>query len=169
MKSIGDRLREARQARGLSQNKLSRMSGVSLSTINQLEKGVRGSRVGTEIVTKLVTNLSVHRSWFETGLGPRDTDAAADHADRYPGRALAVRVARDLSMDEEAIARVESMALQTDDDPPAEWWMGCLVDAGRELRDTLRTRKPAPNEFGDIDVQALTAKIIHELQIARKK
>jgi transcriptional regulator with XRE-family HTH domain len=65
-RSIGDRLREARKRRGLTQRELARLSGVSLSWIRKLEQDDFGD-VRLETVHKLAVVLRVTTSALAAG------------------------------------------------------------------------------------------------------
>ena len=56
--TTGDRLRESRKRRGLSQRELARQSGVSISLIRKLEQGERQD-TRTETLRKLAVVLGV--------------------------------------------------------------------------------------------------------------
>ena len=54
MDNLGNRLRELRTARGLAQEDIARMIGVSLSTVQRWEnKGARPTRLGRKALEKL--------------------------------------------------------------------------------------------------------------------
>ena len=63
-KAIGDRLREARRAAGLSQRELAE-PGVSYAYISRIEAGVRTPSV--KVLRKVAPKLGVSVSWLETG------------------------------------------------------------------------------------------------------
>jgi transcriptional regulator with XRE-family HTH domain len=77
LEAIGDRLREAREQRGLSQRKLAQRLGLSPSLISQLESGQTRPSVGTlySIVTELDISLD---SVIRGGDDVRATDVVAD-------------------------------------------------------------------------------------------
>lgn len=60
--AIGDRLREARKRRGLTQRELARQSGVSVSLIRKLEQGDYDNGVRLETVRKMAVALGVPTS-----------------------------------------------------------------------------------------------------------
>jgi transcriptional regulator with XRE-family HTH domain len=62
MNTIGDRIKELRKLRGLSQEKLARLTDLGQSHINHLENGKR--RVNTDHLTKLAAALGVPISAF---------------------------------------------------------------------------------------------------------
>lgn len=70
--SMGDRLKQARQARKLSQQRLATMSGVSQSTISDIE---RGRNKGSTEAARLASTLGVSALWLSTGRGPRQDEA----------------------------------------------------------------------------------------------
>lgn len=70
--SMGDRLKQARKTRKLSQMRLAKMTGVSQSTISDIE---RGRNAGSTESAKLAAALGVSALWLSTGRGPRHEDA----------------------------------------------------------------------------------------------
>lgn len=67
--SLGDRIREARKRRGLTQRELTRLSGVSLSLIRKLEQDERND-TRIETVRKLAVALSVPTTSLITAMSP---------------------------------------------------------------------------------------------------
>lgn len=74
--SLGDRLREARKRRGLTQRELARLSGVSLSYIRKLEQDSYDGGVRLETVHRLAVALRVATSALATAGDPPTPDAA---------------------------------------------------------------------------------------------
>jgi transcriptional regulator with XRE-family HTH domain len=72
--SIGDRLREARKRRGLTQRELARVSGVSVSLIRKLEQGDYDNGVRLETVRKMAVALGVPTSALAIGSNPPPPD-----------------------------------------------------------------------------------------------
>jgi transcriptional regulator with XRE-family HTH domain len=70
--TLGQRVRWARERRGLSQHELAERIGVRQSTIGNIESGTR--RRPRE-QRKLADALGVNELWLETGRGQRDRDA----------------------------------------------------------------------------------------------
>ncbi len=62
--TFGDRLRSAREQKGLSQNRLAELSGVSREYINQVESGKRRGRPSMETVVALAGALGVEPAAF---------------------------------------------------------------------------------------------------------
>lgn len=54
---LADRLRAAREARGLSQSRLARLADVATSTVNRIERGERIPRV--DVLARLAAELGV--------------------------------------------------------------------------------------------------------------
>lgn len=79
MSTLQERLKEARKAASLTQAELSVRSGLSQSTIAQIESG-RNS--GTRFADKLAKALNVSLSWLLTGQGPISTDPLPPHPRR---------------------------------------------------------------------------------------
>ncbi len=69
VKNFSERLRHARQQRGLSQAGLARLCGLSQSAISNYESGAR--RDAREILD-LAKALNVSAQWLKSGLGPME-------------------------------------------------------------------------------------------------
>lgn len=67
--SVGVRLAEARERRGLTLQALSKLSGVGVATIFTIEKGTKQPRSDT--VEKLARALAVPRAWLCFGDGEK--------------------------------------------------------------------------------------------------
>lgn len=63
--SVGRRIREVRQKRGLTQQELADRLGVSLNTVNRMEMGHRTP--GLDVVTRLGELLGCDTEWLITG------------------------------------------------------------------------------------------------------
>lgn len=55
--TVGGRLREARDAAGLSPSQLAEKAGVAVSAIHMIERGQRGKALSAELAVKLVRAL----------------------------------------------------------------------------------------------------------------
>lgn len=72
---LGRRLKEQRLARGWSQEDFAERSGVATGTVSQLETGVRGRRIGREVVLKIAKAFNEPEDiWLDL------TRFARDHA-----------------------------------------------------------------------------------------
>ena len=65
MSEFGERLRQAREAKGWNQEKLGKEIGLTQASISQLEKGRRAPTPA--LVTKLAKALGVERKFFAGG------------------------------------------------------------------------------------------------------
>ncbi|RSO11270.1 transcriptional regulator [Streptomyces sp. WAC 06783] len=115
MSTAGQRVKEVRKRRGLSQRELADASGVSLSSIRKLEQGERET-ARLETLRKLAHALRVPT--MRLADGPNPEDAGADTVDRW----AAVR---------EALVR-PPVAPGLDDEPPTV----------SGIRDSLREAAP---------------------------
>lgn len=70
-KDIGIRLKHARKLRALTQPELATRSGLSQSTISELETGESHSPWGVNLV-RLAQALDISANWLATGKGPMD-------------------------------------------------------------------------------------------------
>lgn len=69
MKTLGERIRAKRKARGLSQEQLGKAAGLTQAAIGQLESG---STVGTTRLVHIASALGVSPAWLQTGEGPEE-------------------------------------------------------------------------------------------------
>lgn len=72
---LGERLFEARQARGFGMRKLSQLAHVGEATINDIEKGRQGA--ATDTVERLALALGVRPAWLAYGDEPREAYVSA--------------------------------------------------------------------------------------------
>ncbi|OZI23602.1 hypothetical protein CAL26_09175 [Bordetella genomosp. 9] len=66
MSSIGDRIREARKSKGLTQGDLAKRVGLSQGTIGHIEAG---RNEGSRYLVRIAAVLGVRPEWLETGRG----------------------------------------------------------------------------------------------------
>ena len=66
--AIGNRIKEARKEKGLTQKALADSIGMAQATLSQLETG---SSAGSTLLASIATKLGVRALWLETGKGPR--------------------------------------------------------------------------------------------------
>ncbi|RWU12486.1 helix-turn-helix domain-containing protein [Xanthomonas phaseoli pv. manihotis] len=78
-KTIGDRIREARKARGMTRPELAKESGIKYPTLAGIENN---DQVGTTQLPAIADALQVNTRWLQTGLGPRDAAAAPEPDDK---------------------------------------------------------------------------------------
>lgn len=64
-KDLGNRIRDARVARGLSQVTLAELAGVSPQYLGQLERGLRDPSLG--VAVRVARALGVSVDWLATG------------------------------------------------------------------------------------------------------
>src|ERR1700683_1157798 len=67
MGALGERLREARKRRGLTQRELARLAGLSVSLIRKLEQGEYENRLRLDTVPRLAVVLGVQTSFLAAG------------------------------------------------------------------------------------------------------
>ena len=104
---LGERIREARAAKGLSQRELAVKAGVSAGQIGHLEKGSRDNPE-RETSVAIAAALEVGVEWLLTGNNPRvPHEDLVDAGDPYPARAAAITRMRGL-VSEQAIATVRA-------------------------------------------------------------
>lgn len=91
MDTIGSRLREARKARGLSQEELAKRAGVGQSAVGNIESGRSN---GAETLHKFAAVLGYRLRWLEVGDGPRE---GAGPAKSPPLAAVLTELARSIA------------------------------------------------------------------------
>lgn len=82
MGTLGERLRQKRVERKLSQDQLGKLSGLSKSTIRDLEVGA--SRTTTRL-HHVAEALGVNLLWLEMGVGPENVNASGDEPVKNAG------------------------------------------------------------------------------------
>jgi transcriptional regulator with XRE-family HTH domain len=75
MYTLADRLVDARAKKGISQEKLAELAGVSQSTIGNLESGTRAT---ARRLPQIAAALGVSAIWLAEGTGPRDGAGSAN-------------------------------------------------------------------------------------------
>jgi transcriptional regulator with XRE-family HTH domain len=142
MASLGDRIKGAREAKGLGTNELGRLAGTTGATISRLEGGERSKRGGSiETVAKIASALGVRAEWLASGAGAM---TAAD--DPYPNRAQAAGLARDAGVFEEAIREVLLEEVRPEDaSRPVLWWADVMRTRALEMfsRTSGGARRPS--------------------------
>ena len=73
-RAFGDRLRQARAARGWTQDRLAAEAGVGIATVRRAENGYFEPRQDT--ARRLATALRVRPAWLTVGDGPMDVEEA---------------------------------------------------------------------------------------------
>ena len=76
--TIGDRIKEARQLRGLSRPQLAEAAKIKYPTLAGIENN---DQTGTTQLPQIAEALGVSIRWLQTGKGPRDAAPARDHED----------------------------------------------------------------------------------------
>jgi len=77
MNGIGSRIRTRRTELGMSQQALARESGLSQSTITQLETGMTKS---SKHIVEIANTLRVHPSWLQSGKGMMEIVVSGDES-----------------------------------------------------------------------------------------
>lgn len=96
--TFGERVRNSRQERGLSQETLAKLSGLRQSTISNIETGRNAS--SSEIVA-LARALRKHPDWLSDEIGPEDADSVEavhePHADYIAVRRATLKLSAGVS------------------------------------------------------------------------
>lgn len=77
--AIGQRIRKARKARGLSQEELATMTGISTTHMSHIETG--NTKLSLPVMVDLAAALDTHTDDLLFGQGPARHGAAADAID----------------------------------------------------------------------------------------
>lgn len=75
MKTIGERIREEREAQGISREELALAAGIAKTTLADLEVGESKS---TTKLHKIANRLGVRAEWLETGSGAKTASSLSD-------------------------------------------------------------------------------------------
>lgn len=67
--TLGERIREEREAQGISRVDLAKHAGIAVSTLSDLELGLSK---GTTVLHKIAFKLGVSSHWLETGKGKKE-------------------------------------------------------------------------------------------------
>lgn len=104
-----------------------------------------------ETLRALATAAKVSLSWLAEGVGTPDSydELASDREDRYPNRAEAISLARRAGYSATAVADIQAMALDADNDPPVRWWLEKIQERDRQLADPF-LKPPKHNPGKDI-------------------
>lgn len=160
MSTIGERLREAREAAGLGVRELARLSGFESShgDVSKIEQGKQPRPSGPKLAAYAKV-LGVSSEWLMTGEGPRERRAdAAERTveldDPYPTRADAIARMKG-AVSDEAIATVRGV--QNLGGLTVQEWVDELLRADRLAR---KGREPEGREHeGDGPVGRTGSKI----------
>jgi len=80
--TLASRLRECREARGLTQRQLARLTGLSDAYVSMIERGARDN-IGKVTLRALASVLETTLEWLELGEGPRDPQTIARFEDGF--------------------------------------------------------------------------------------
>jgi len=146
-------LKEHQQAGG-DASALAKNNGLVPSNLSQVRDGILGIGAKNGDKWARLVGLSDHselirvaKAW--AALPPKEREKPIMNAgrrrleldERYPNRAIAVKIARQLELAEFAIAQVE--ALQATEDPPARWWLEQIQAHDKILGDPFRPKGPS--------------------------
>lgn len=124
---VAQRLRRARKERGLSQERLARLSGLSQTAISAYERGAMEPTVGNLLA--LARALRVSPQWL-MGLGPSEVEVLSPSAPAGPLPAgleefLNSPVGRALKVTEEEVLWLLSLCTRWEASP--DEWLGRLI------------------------------------------
>lgn len=125
MSTIGERVRQAREVRGLGVNELARQAQLSNRQISRIERAAGEAKRGitNKTLAKLATALQVRPEWLLTGKGPREE--TLEH--ELPRRAEAIRIAREGGVSEEVIKVVLALPVADPSTKTAWWWLQVIA------------------------------------------
>jgi transcriptional regulator with XRE-family HTH domain len=151
VKTLGERVKYARELRGWSQNQLDKRAGFSVGRVSRIERNERAPSADT--LAKLAATLGVRADWILSGLPPME--AASVEPDPVPNRAEAARLARDDGVYDAAIESVSREAVDANSlKRSVLWWADRMRLRQRELIEGTR----------DIGTPAPTTVIRHGVQ-----
>ena len=133
--TLGDRLRAARSARGLTKTSLARQAGLSHSHIVRLEKNA--ARASRFVLEELARVLDVRRAWLETGEGqmrrttPEPAEIGVAERDSWQTTLTPALSGSPLETVVDRVTPARREALAT------AWWR-LAEERRREIRDTVR-------------------------------
>jgi transcriptional regulator with XRE-family HTH domain len=126
MSTVAERIRMARERRGLGVNKLAAAAGLSQGTVSRIERGGRstGARapgVGEVTLKKIAAALNVRPEWLMTGEGPFEAEA-----DPLPHRSEAIKIAREGGVPEPVLEAVAAAQVPEAESRSTWWWVQAI-------------------------------------------
>lgn len=76
--TIGERIRQEREAQGISRKELAQHAGIGVSTLSDLELGLSKN---TTALHKIAARLQIRPEYLESGKGPKDAVSRVDESD----------------------------------------------------------------------------------------
>lgn len=123
METFGYRVRAARKTRGMTQTQLAAASGLSQTTISDIERGRNASSAD---IVALARALDVRAEWLADGRGPRSLSSFSDEANVAPAYAMKGRVPLISSVQ----AGMWTEIIDNFQPGDAEAWVECHRDLG---------------------------------------
>ena len=150
--TVGERIKAAREAKGITMNRLAHLVGLDPGNLSRIENGERkGTMLGHAVVEALCRELGVppadlgYAGVVAASAPPRERAVSRDD-DRYPTRAAALAALRAQGVAEELIGIVASLRAHSEEDPGVGYWM---IDAVREARTLIVASRAAATEEDD--------------------
>lgn len=139
---IGDRIRIAREFRGISMNELGKRSGLGKSVISRLEAGQQGpTGPGMTTIERIAGALDVRAGWLFTEEGGMELVT-----DPVPRRALATAIAREAGWLDGAIQAVLALNVPNAEDRTTVWWIDAIRARDALLRQEAELAADDPEE-----------------------
>lgn len=163
---IGDRVRKAREALGITQNELGRRAGLKTGYVSRIESGDRGKRTSGDVATALAQALGVRYEWLLHGKGPQrlqqveEAEIVSDKktADRQSDslRAIVHHPSSRNRWSVSAVAIAYEHASMLQDDPGPAYWVHYLDGMSKRTRALLQEDVPKlfednPSESGLVE------------------
>ena len=118
--SAGQRIKVAREAKGWTQNDLTKAAGLSEGLISRLERGERN--LGTRASEPIARALGVRREWLLSGEG----DMWVANPTTLPNRDKAAQIAREGGIEPAAVDAVLAWTVPDAEAKSTLWWVQAM-------------------------------------------
>ena len=174
--TLGERVKAAREAKGLQVNELDRLAKVSKGSTSRVEADQR-KRVSADIIAKYAAALGVSHEWLATGSGPRQPaspDVIPAGTNLPTLRSVLALLAGDTDLDLVRSFWTAATVLDGADEVPAiEWaarfvmaWMNANKPAARKTKIVLNEgpgkRRPLDKALADLEAGETKVKTLDE-------
>lgn len=147
---LGDRIREARLAKGLGQRSLAAVSGVSQGHISHAESGKR-LELGQTVLSAIAEALDVSVDWLATGNGPRErrnepgAEPELGAVDAARAMFLAQETHDGRGTEARAFLAERAVSFAGAERKSPRWWVETLTEEFREWREKKGDALPKLN------------------------
>lgn len=127
--TIGDRIEEGMQSRGLTRQQLCKDAGITSSYLTKLLSGDRGDRIEYMTAWRIANAIGYSAHYLVTGTGNRDAERVVNDASL--NRAHAAEIAAELGISERAIDAIRAELYDVKSEPSSLTWL--LLMYARDL------------------------------------